>query len=223
MDRRSHGTVGASTFSEFLADLPAELDALLDWFDTEADQAVLAEDVRAYADELLNGLRSDQAIIPDMQADAARIVALVLTHHIRNPEHCAAWLNLGFGLRRIAISDSDAVKALRLERALACFSRALTLSREHRPVAIRAWAGKALAFRQLERFDAAVRSAREALNLDPSDPNLWLLCSYSLTFVGKDHEAAESVQRAYAAYVAAGRPEGLRHIFEDEALVMKTH
>ena len=57
------------------------------------------------ADELLTGLRSDQAIIPELQADAARIVALVLTHHIRNP-HCGAWLNLGFGLRRLAISDS---------------------------------------------------------------------------------------------------------------------
>jgi tetratricopeptide (TPR) repeat protein len=206
-----------------LADLPDELDALLDWFDAEADQAALAKDVQAYADELLTGLRSDQAIIPEMRADAARIVALVLTHHLRNPEHCAAWLNLGFGLRRVAISDSDAVKALRLERALACFNRALALSREHRPVAIRAWAGKALAFRQLERFDEAVRSAREALNLDALDPNLWLLCSYCLTFAGSDREAGESVQGAYAAYVAAGRPEGLRHIFEDEALVTKTH
>jgi hypothetical protein len=124
-----------------LVDLPHELDALLDWFDTEADQATLATDVRAYADELLAGLRSDQAVIPELDADAARTVALVLTHHIRNPEHCGAWLNLGFGLRRLAISDSEAVKALRLERALGCFDRALALSREHRPVAIRAWAG----------------------------------------------------------------------------------
>jgi tetratricopeptide (TPR) repeat protein len=206
-----------------LADLPDELDALLDWFDTEADQTTLPTDVRAYADRLLTGLLSDQAIIPELQADAARILALVLTHHIRNPDHCGAWLNLGFGLRRLAISDSDAVKALRLERAFACFDRALALSREHRPVAIRAWAGKALAFRQLERFDEAVRSAREALNLDPSDPNLWLLCSYCLTFAGRDDEATESIQGAYDAYVAAGRPEGLRNIFEDEAVVRKTH
>ena len=223
MDRRSSGTVRPSFASELLADLPDELAALLDWFDTEADQATLATDVRAYADELLTGLRSDQAIVPELDADAARTVALVLTHHIRNPEHCGAWLNLGFGLRRLAISDSDAVKALRLERALACLDRALALSREHRPVAIRALAGKALAFRQLERFDDAVRSAREALNLDPSDPNLWLLCSYCLTFAGKDDEASESVQGAFDAYVAAGRPEGLRHIFEDEAGVRKTH
>ena len=223
MDPRSRGTVRWSTASELLADLPDELDALLDWFDTEADQTTLPKDVRAYADRLLTGLLSDQAIIPELQADAARILALVLTHHIRNPDHCGAWLNLGFGLRRLAISDSDAVKALRLERAFACFDRALALSREHRPVAIRAWAGKALAFRQLERFDEAVRSAREALNLDPSDPNLWLLCSYCLTFAGRDDEATESVQGAYDAYVAAGRPEGLRNIFEDEAVVRKTH
>jgi tetratricopeptide (TPR) repeat protein len=218
VDPRSSGTVRASTASEFLADLPDELEALLDWFDTEPDQATLAKDVPAYADGLLTGLRSDQAIIPELQADAARTLALVLTHHVRNPGHCGAWLNLGFGLRRLAISDSEAVKALRLERALACFDRAVALNRAHRPVAIRAWAGKALAFRQLERFDDAVRSAREALNLDPSDPNLWLLCSYCLTFAGKDDEATESVQGAFDAYVAAGRPEGLRHIFEDEAL-----
>ena len=223
MDRRSRGTIRPSFASELLADLPDELAALLDWFDTEADQATLATDVRAYADELLTGLRSDQAIIPELDADAARTVALVLTHHIRNPEHCGAWLNLGFGLRRVAISDSEAVRVLRLERALACFERALALSREHRPVAIRAWAGKALAFRQLERFDAAVQSAREALNLDPSDPNLWLLCSYCLTFASRHDEATESVRGAYDAYVAAGRPEGLRHIFEDEAVVRKMH
>lgn len=102
--------------------------------------------------------------------------------------------------------------------ALACFDRALALSREHRPVAIRAWAGKALAFRQLERFDDAVLSARQALNLDPSDPNLWLLCSYCLTFAGRNDEANKSAQGAFDAYVATGRPEGLRHIFEDEAL-----
>jgi tetratricopeptide (TPR) repeat protein len=206
-----------------LADLPDELDALLDWFDAEADEATLAEDVRAYSDRLLIELRSDQAIIPELQADAARILALVLTHHTRNPDHCGAWLNLGFGLRRLAISDSEAVKAVRLERALACFDCALALSQEHRPVAVRAWAGKALAFRQLERLDEAVRSAREALILDPSDPNLWLLCSYCLAFAGKDDQATESVQRAYDAYVAAGRPEGLRHIFEDEMLVSQTH
>jgi len=194
VDPRSRGTVRSSTASELLADLPDELDALLDWFDTEADQATLPKDVRAYADRLLTGLLLDQAIIPELQADAARILALVLTHHIRNPDHCGAWLNLGFGLRRLAISDSDAVKALRLERAFACFDRALALSREHRPVAIRAWAGKALAFRQLERFDEAVRSAREALNLDPSDPNLWLLCSYCLTFASRHDEATESVR-----------------------------
>jgi tetratricopeptide (TPR) repeat protein len=201
-----------------LADLPDELAALLDRFDTEADRATLAKDVRAYAGELLTGLRSDQAIIPELHADAARIVAFVLAHLIRNPDHCGDWLNLGFGLRRLAISDSEAVKELRLERALACFDRALALSREHRPVAIRAWAGKALAFRQLERFDDAMWSAREALNLDPSDPNLWLLCSCCLTFAGKDDEASESVQGAFDAYVAAGRPEGLRHIFEEEVL-----
>lgn len=218
MDRVSRGKVRASFASELLVDLPDELAALLNWFDTETGQATLTKDVRAYGEELLAGLRSDQAIIPELHADAARIVALVLTHHIRNPEHCGAWLNLGFGLRRVAISDSEAVKVLRLERALACFDRALALSREHRPVAIRAWAGKALALRQLERFDAAVQSAREALNLDPSDPNLWLLCSYCLTFADRDDEATESVQGAYDAYVAAGRPEGLRNILEDEAV-----
>ena len=127
MDRRSRATVRASTASEFLADLPDELEALLDWFDTEADQSTLARDVRSYAGGLLTELRSDQAIIPELKADAARTLALVLTHHVRNPGHCGAWLNLGFGLRRLAISDSESVKALRLERALACFDRAVAL------------------------------------------------------------------------------------------------
>ena len=46
VDRRSRGTVRPSFASELLADLPDELAALLDWFDTEADQATLAKDVR---------------------------------------------------------------------------------------------------------------------------------------------------------------------------------
>ena len=181
----------------FLTDLPPELDALLRWFRAGSQPEDLSASTLEYAGSLLCGLIDDQAMIPPPYENAPHLLALVLTHHIRNPDHCGAWLNLGFGLRRLAISDSDAVKALRLERALGCFDRALALSREHRAVAVRAWAGKALAFRQLERFDEATRSALEARNLDSSDPNLWLLCSYCQTFAGKDDEAAESVQRAY--------------------------
>ena len=48
VDPRSRGTVRLSFASELLADLPDELAALLDWFDTEADQATLAKDVRAW-------------------------------------------------------------------------------------------------------------------------------------------------------------------------------
>ena len=136
----------------------------------EADSAALATDVRAYANGLLTALRSDEAIIPELQADTPRVLALVLTHHIRNPSHGAGWLNLGLALRRLAAWDCPSSRAQRLERAISCFDRSLALSADERAVNVRAWVGKALAFMQLGDLNEAVRCSAAALELDRSDP-----------------------------------------------------
>ena len=214
MEDRGRGTVHVSTASEFLADLPDELDALLKWYDMDADPAMLAKDVRAYADGLLAALRSDQAIVPELQADPERILALVLTHHVRNPEHSVGWLNLGLALRRLAAWDREMWRTRRLERAISCFDRCLALSAGERAVNVRAWAGKALAFMQLGDLNEAVRCSAAALELDRSDPNLWLLHSGCVGRAGNEDEALRLIENAYEAYVAAGRPDALRHLFD---------
>jgi tetratricopeptide (TPR) repeat protein len=211
---RGRGAIHVSTASEFLADLPDELDALLKWYDMDADPAMLAKDVRAYADGLLAALRSDQAIVPELQADPERILALVLTHHVRNPEHSVGWLNLGLALRRLAAWDSEMSRTRRLERAISCFDRCLALRAGERAVNVRAWAGKTLAFMQLGDLNEAVRCSVAALKLDRSDPNLWLLHSGCVGRAGNEDEALRLIENAYEAYVAAGRPDALRHLFD---------
>lgn len=214
MEDRGRGTIHVSTASEFLADLPDELDAMLKWYDMDADPAMLAKDVRAYADGLLAALRSDQAIVPELQADPERILALVLTHHVRNPEHSVGWLNLGLALRRLAAWDREMWRTRRLERAISCFDRCLALSAGERAVNVRAWAGKALGFMQLGDLSEAVRCSAAALELDRSDPNLWLLHSGCVGRAGNEDEALRLIENAYEAYVAAGRPDALRHLFD---------
>jgi hypothetical protein len=140
-----------------LTDLPTDLQALLKWFDAGARPEDCGHGIRDWASSFLGALVDDQAIIPEPHTDAPRVLALALTHHVRNPGHCVAWLNVGLALRRIATSDPDSLRSWRLERALECFDRSLALSQTERPVSIRAWAGKALAFWQLRRFDEAVR------------------------------------------------------------------
>lgn len=215
MDPRSRGTVPASSASEFLANLPDELEALLEWFGAETVQATLAAEVRAYADALLSALRSDEAIVPELQVDTPQLLALVLTHHIRNPGHSVGWLNLGLALRRLAAWHGESSKTRQLKRAISCFNRCLALSAGERAVNIRAWAGRALAFTQLGDLDEAVRSSATALELDRSDPNLWLLHSGCVGRAGDEDEALRLVDDAYRAYLAAGRPDALRHVFAE--------
>ena len=53
-----------------------------------------------------------------------------------------------------------------------------------------------------------------ALELDRSDPNLWLLHSGCVGRAGNEDEALRLIENAYEAYVAAGRPDALRHLFD---------
>ena len=157
-----------------------------------------------------------------MDVHPPKLLAWVLTHPVRNPRYCAAWLNLGFALRLIAKSDQEPRKTSRLQRAIECFDRSLAADPNERPVNIRAWAGKAIALGQLGNFEEAARCSREALELDRSDPNLWLLHSSFVGMAGRKEEALELIQEAYNAYLMAGRPEELRHMFDDVIPPVKT-
>jgi tetratricopeptide (TPR) repeat protein len=194
----------------FLADLPTEIGLLLKWFQAGARPEECSKELEEFACRFLGALAQDQALIPAMDVHPAKLLAWVLTHHLRNPEHCGAWLNLGWSLRIMAAADPEPWAATRLQKALECFDRSLALGQSERAVIIRAWAGKAFANAQLHRFEEGVRCSHEALELDRSDPNLWLLHSSLLGMAGRKEEALELINGAYKAYIMAGRPEGLR-------------
>jgi len=198
----------------FLADMPPPIEALLAWFYAGARPKDCGTEMEEFACSFLGALVEDQAVIPTVDVHPPKLLAWVLTHYLRNPGHCAAWLNLGFALRLIAKSDPEPVRDTRLQRAIDCFDRSLAADPKERPVNIRAWAGKAFAFGQLGKFEEAGRCSSEALELDRSDPNLWLLHSSCVGMAGRKEEALRLIEEAYKAYLMAGRPEGLRHLFD---------
>jgi tetratricopeptide (TPR) repeat protein len=199
----------------FLSNPPQEIGTLLNWFHAGAKPEECSREVEDYACGFLGALTEVQAFIPRMNVQPAKLLAWVLTHHLRNPSHCAAWLNLGWSLRIIAASDPKPLVPTRLQKALRCFDRSLALGKTERAVVIRAWAGKAFTNAQLSRFEEAVRCSSKALELDRADPDLWLLHSSMLEMAGRKEEALEVIDEAYKAYVTAGRPEGLRYLFDE--------
>jgi tetratricopeptide (TPR) repeat protein len=199
----------------FLADLPADIGSLLTWFEAGAKPEDGGKELDQFARGFLAALAEVEALIPSMNAHPAKLLGLLLTHHRRNPSSSGAWLNLGWSLRIIATGDPESRAAIRLQNALDCFDRSISLAEDERAMVIRAWAGKAFVNAQFERSEEAVHCSREALHLDRSDPNLWLLHSHMLGAAGRNEEALELIDEAYKAYVMAGRPEGLRHIFDD--------
>jgi tetratricopeptide (TPR) repeat protein len=204
----------ASLDKVFLDDLPWEIGRLLSWYEAGARSEECGAALEEFACSFLGALAQDQALIPRMNVQPAKLLAWVLTHHLRNPENCGAWLNLGWALRIMATSDPKPIAATRLERALKSFDRSLALGQGERALKIRALAGKAFACAQLGRFKEGVRFSLTALELDRSDPNLWLLHSSLLGMAGRQEEALELIDGAYRAYVMAGRPEGLRSLVD---------
>jgi len=207
----SHNNQGDS---KFLTDLPAEVDHLLKWFHAGAKAGECGSDLEAFTNTFLGALVQDQAIIPPMNVDPPKLLAWVLTHHVRNPQNCAAWLNLGFALRLIAKLDVEPRRHARLQQAVECFDRSISAAQSSASALIRAWVGKALAFGQLGQFEHAVQCSREALDLDSSDPNLWLLQSSLLSMADRKEQAVELIQQTYNAYLKTGEPEELRHLFD---------
>lgn len=198
----------------FLEDPPSEVGRLLEWFDAGAKAGERDGDLEGYASAFLGALVQDHAVIPPMDVHPPKLLAWVLTHHIRSPENSAAWLNLGLALRLMAKSEEGALRDARLQRALECFDRAISSAESSIPAVIRAWIGKALVFGQQGLYDDAIQCSCEALDMDPSDPNLWLLQSSFLSMAGRTDEALEVIQQAYNAYLMAGQPEELRDLFE---------
>jgi tetratricopeptide (TPR) repeat protein len=214
--RRTPGSSkGKAATSPYLTDLPRGLELLRSLFQEGGVEKQCTPELDGFACSFLGALEDSQALLPEMEIPAPELLALVLTHHLRNPGYGASWLNLGLALRLIANSENEPRAAIRRQKAIECFDRCLSAPESARPVEIRARIGKALTLVQLKQFDAGVRCSREALELDRSDPDLWLLHSSVLGLAGRKEEALELIDQAYRAYVMAGRPEGLRHLFGD--------
>src|SRR6516164_506728 len=148
-----------------------------------------------------------------MSKNAAWLLAMVLTQHQRNPTQPIAWLNLGLALRRMALyrtSDPESLKSKWIDRALQSLDRSLELE----PKNVRAWTGRGLVFLQLGRHQEEAQCYRHSLDIDSSDPGLWVLYVNALQNAGKEEEAAANLDEAYHAYLLAGRPKGLQEIFK---------
>jgi tetratricopeptide (TPR) repeat protein len=202
----------------FLDDAPPEIREILEWYGSGHPSGSSTAKMREFASKFLGALVEDEAVIPAVQTDHPKLLAMVLLHHRRNPQNATAWLNLGLALRRMAlyrVQDSKSVNERRLQYALRSFQRSLELEPENRPTHVRAWIGGAFTYHQLGRFHDEVSCCWQAVELDRSDPNLWLLYSFALRSAGKEQEALAAIEDAYQAYLMAGQPEELRHMFAD--------
>jgi tetratricopeptide (TPR) repeat protein len=97
----------------------------------------------------------------------------------------------------MAARDPKPPATIRLQKALECFDRALSLGESECTIVIRAWAGKAFVNAQLGRFEEGVRCSHEALELDRSDSSLWLLQSSLLGIAARKGEALALIDEAY--------------------------
>lgn len=204
--------------SKFLADAPAEIADVLDWYGARAVRGEPEPRLTDFAEKFLSAMIEDRALIPAPSVCAPEMLALTLVHHQKNPENSGAWLNLGIALRRMAlyrIDDTAQVNQQRLENALESFRHSLQLDADNSGKNIRAWTGQALTYHQMGLYEDEIRCCLQALNADRSDPNLWLLYAFALGAAGRKAQALLVIDDAYRAYVDAGEPEALRHIFAD--------
>jgi tetratricopeptide (TPR) repeat protein len=204
--------------SNFLADVPAVVCKLLDWYESREVRGNPSPELTDFANRFLCGMIEDHAIIPPLSVSPPEILGLVLLHHQKNPGNTAAWLNLGLALRRMALyqgNDGDYHDQHLLQYALESFDRALELEPSNSGKNIRAYIGKGLTYHQMGLFEDELRCCLQALDIDRSDPSLWLFYAFALEAAGREAKALSVIQDAYNAYVKAGEPEGLRHIFTD--------
>lgn len=204
--------------SNFLADVPSVIGELLDWYEAREVRGNPGPELSEFANRFLCWLVEDHAVIPPMAASPAEVLGLVLLHHQKSPGNTAAWLNLGLALRRMAlcqVSDTNHTNGSLLQNALHCFDRSLQLEPDNKGKNIRACIGKALTYHQMGLFEDEVRCCLQALDADRSDPSLWLFYAFALNAAGREAKALSVIDDAYDAYVKAGEPEGLRHLFAD--------
>lgn len=205
------GETGAGK-KDLLRDAPLEIKAIVRWFNDGGQAQDASAEMEEFASGFLVALNADDALFP-VAENAAWILGALLTHPQRNPDQPIAWLNLGLALRRMALhsrSASDGLKNKLLERSLESLDRSLELE----PTNPRAWRGRGLVFHMRAQYEEEAKCYRHALDIDSSDPHLWLLYLHALRAAGKEEEAGATIEPAYHAFLLAGQPEDLRDVFE---------
>jgi tetratricopeptide (TPR) repeat protein len=203
--------------SEFLEDVPIEIQDLLDWYGTGRPAGPPTQEMVEFAGQFLGAMHEDGALIPtNIAVSAPHMLGLILLHHLRSPEDTGAWLNLGLALRRMTIHRADVpedAKKGRLLLALKALERSRTLEPRNVGKNIRAFIGEAFSCHQLGLYEDEVRCCASAVEIDRSDPRLWLFYLFALDAAGRKEEALSVAETAYEAYVSAGKPVELQHVF----------
>lgn len=197
---------------DFLGEVPSEVKAIAKWFNEGGQVEDVTAEMEEFARGFLVALNADDALFP-VSGKATWLLGALLTQHQRNPSQPIAWLNLGLALRRMALHSRSASAGLKnqlLDRSLESLDRSLELE----PTNPRAWRGRGLIFHMRAQYEEEANCYRRALDIDSSDPHLWLLYLHALRAAGKDDEAEATIEPAYHAFLLAGQPEDLRDVFE---------
>src|SRR5438128_2465696 len=207
--------------NSFLEVLSPEVEDVLTWFRESAESRPVPINTEKFAGGFLFQLLNDGALVPILKMQPAKLLELVLTHHEKDPNNPVAWLNLGFAYRRIAVyraSDPPRVNNRRIELALSSFDRSLELERNN----AKAWIGRGLVFLQQKAdFDQAAQCFRNALDIDPTAPLVWLFYSTALESAGRTEAALAAVDSAVEYYqrldkeAASKLPEEFRSVPDD--------
>ena len=212
-------TTVTETENQFLENMPGEIKEVLHWYADGQSRIPASKSVAEFAGRFLGGIYEDGAVVPtDLSASAPEVLALTILQHRTSPLSAGAWLNLGFALRRAALyraNDPEETNRARLQSALRAFDRALQLDLDNNGKNIRAWTGMSFAYHLLGLYEKEIECSVQALEVDRSDPNLWLLYSLALKSAGRVEDALSSMNDAYDAYIRAGKPEELREVFAD--------
>ena len=205
--------------NRFLENMPGEIMEVFQWYADARSRVPASQRLAEFAERFLGGMYEDGAVVPtNLSASAPEVLALALFQHRASPLSAAAWLNLGFALRRVALYRTDDPKEInrsRLQSAVRAFDRALQLDPDNNGKNIRAWTGMSFAYHLLSMCEKELECCAQALEYDRSDPKLWLLYSFALKSAGREDEACSIMNNAYDAYIQAGRPEELREVFAD--------
>jgi tetratricopeptide (TPR) repeat protein len=203
LDLRGYVTTTADAENKFLEDMPGEIKEVLEWYADARSSVPAGHNMADFAGRFLGAMYEDGAVLPtNLSASAPELLALVLMQHRTSPRSAGAWLNLGFGLRRVALyrtQDPEDFNRTRLESALLAFDRALQLEPDNKGKNIKVWTGMSFVYHMLGFYREGLECCSHALEADRSDPKLLLLYGFALRSAGREDQALSIMNDAYDA------------------------